>query len=90
MALVSINLKEIGQNPTIGSVGGVAVTPSDTTLLSNTARGFIVGATGNVTVLGVDGNAVTFTACPVGVLYPIWFNRVNATGTTTADIVALW
>jgi len=61
----------------------VAVTPSDTSL--NAFHGLYIGATGDVTVKGSSGVAVTFTAVPAGSIIPI-VCRVMATGTTATNI----
>lgn len=66
----------------------VAVTPHDSTLLTDTARALYVGATGNVVLLMPDGNTITLTAVAAGVWHPIRFNRVNSTSTTATGIVA--
>lgn len=70
--------------------GGVAVTPSNTTLIAPT-RGLYIGGAGNVTVDFADGTTdVLFTAPPVGTLLSISVIRVKATGTTATAIVALY
>lgn len=66
----------------------VAVTPSDATNLTDTARALYVGGAGNVVLLMPDGNTITLTAVAVGVWHPIRFNRVNNTSTTATAIVA--
>lgn len=67
----------------------VAVTPSDSVNLVKTAhKGLYVGGTGNVSVLTLDGQTVTFTAVPIG-FFPVAVKRVNSTGTTATNIVAL-
>lgn len=70
------------------AVGGVAVTPSDTTELVST-RGLWVGGTGNIAVTFQDGTEVTLSAVPVGIL-PVRVTKVKSTGTTATDIVALY
>lgn len=68
---------------------GEAVTPSDVTSLSNPARSLYVGGTGSLSVVMYgDGATVTFAAVPVGI-FPIQITRVNASGTTATNIVAL-
>jgi hypothetical protein len=70
-----------------------AVTPSDTVDLPYVSRGIYVGGLGNLKVVMASpmGDAtVTFTAVPVGVLLPIAVSRVMATGTTAANLVAIW
>lgn len=66
----------------------VAVAPSDSTNLNYECRSLYVGVSGDVTAV-VGGTAVLFKAAPVGVL-PIRCTRVNATGTTATNIVALY
>lgn len=67
-----------------------AVTKSDTAdFPGGVARGLYVGVTGDVVVVDVNDNAVTFKAMAVG-YHPIVCKRVNSTSTTAADIVALF
>jgi hypothetical protein len=69
----------------------VAVTTSDTALIS--CRAIYVGGAGNVTVnpSQTGGTSVTFTAPPVGSIIPFELNqgRIMATGTTATLLVAL-
>lgn len=66
-----------------------AVSPSDTVDLASPARSLYVGATGSLSVVMYGDEAtVTFAAVPVGI-FPIQVTRVNATGTTASNIVAL-
>lgn len=66
-----------------------AITPSDVTNLTAVTRAIYVGsAGGNITAV-INGSAVLFTAVPIGIL-PIQCSRVNATGTTSTNLVALW
>ena len=66
-----------------------AVTPSDSVNFpGGPARGLYVGTTGNISVVMYgDGATVIFSAVPVGIL-SVQCTRVNATGTTAANIVA--
>ena len=68
----------------------VSVTPNDSSDLGNTTRSIYIGTSGDIAVHMVgESTAVIFKAVPVGVL-PIRADRVLATGTTAADLVALW
>jgi hypothetical protein len=73
-----------------------AVTPSNTVNIpaitggSNNGCVLYVGGAGNLKVLTVGGDEVTFTAIPVGTFVPVQVLRVFATGTTATNIVALW
>ena len=64
------------------------VTPSDVTDLTSPALGLYVGVSGNITMV-VNGAAVLFSNVPVGI-HPVRCTRVNATGTTATNLVALW
>lgn len=68
--------------------GAVAVTPHDATNLAAVARALYVGASGNVSLIGADGVAVSLVGLAAGVWHPIRVRRVNATGTTATGIVA--
>lgn len=67
-----------------------AVTPSDAT---NQAGGkfdaLYVGGAGNVTMV-VGGTAIAFNGLPVGTTLNLGGTRVNATGTTATNLVALY
>ena len=67
-----------------------AVTPNDAVNLTNFTRGLYVGATGDVKVTTLNGNAVTMVGLAAGVWHPIRVSRVWATGTTATGIVAGW
>jgi len=68
--------------------GGLAVTPSDTELLPQVTRGLYVGTEGNIAVVMQDGSELDFVIL-AGWL-PLRVSKIKATGTTAADIVALW
>ena len=68
---------------------GAAVTTSDSTDLTNSARALYIGATGDVKVKTWGGNVLTFVAVPIG-FFPVSVTRVFATGTTATSIIALW
>lgn len=66
------------------------VTPSDTVFQADgTCRALYVGVTGNITVLMASGTTQLFSNVPVGI-FPIQVQRVNSTGTTATNIVALY
>jgi len=66
----------------------VAVTPSDSVNFTLSARGLYIGVTGDVTAV-VAGVAVLFKNCQAGSILPVVCSRVNATGTTATNLVAL-
>lgn len=67
-----------------------AVTPSNTASISTKARAIYVGTAGDVAMVNARGTAVTFKAVLAGTVLPVQTTRVNATGTTATDIVALF
>lgn len=77
-----------------------AVTPSDTVNIPsistdpgagrNNGCVLFVGATGNLRVLTTGGDDVTFAGINAGTFIPVQVLRVFATGTTAANILALW
>lgn len=73
------------------SRNGVAVTPSDTQNLAGGAcRALYIGTTGNVSAVFPDGTQVTFNSIAAGVVLPIQALRINNSGTTASNIVALY
>ena len=68
----------------------LAVTPSDTVNLQGTTRGLYIGSDGNVVCINESGNAVTFVGLIAGTILPVQTTRVNATNTTSTNIVALF
>jgi hypothetical protein len=77
----------------------VAITKSDTTVLSD-VRGVYVGGAGDVAVitgdawrrqleLGVAAVAVTFTGVPAGSILPVHVAKVMSTNTTASALVGL-
>ena len=76
-------------NATLVPIDCFAVTASDSTLYAG--FGLYVGVTGDVTAVPSGGGAaVLFKAVPAGAILPISVIRVNATGTTASQIVALF
>lgn len=67
-----------------------AVTPSDVDNFPISARAVYVGGTGDASVITVGGDTVTFVGLPTGSILPVRVIRVNATGTTASDLVAIY
>lgn len=74
---------------TAPSSSAAAVTPNDGVDLANVPRGLYIGTGGNV-VVTMDSSDITFANVPAGTILPIECTRVKATGTTAANIVALF
>lgn len=79
---------------TVAAKDGVPVTPSDVTVFP-VCRGLYIGTAGTLVVHmpGASGLSqavsVTFANVPAGI-FPIQADQVFATGTTAANIVALY
>lgn len=67
---------------------GATVVPSDSVNLPAPTRGLHIGSGGNISVEMANGT-VLIPNVQVGI-QPIQVLRVNATGTTATNIVALW
>lgn len=70
--------------------GAAAVTPSDSTALTNTAAGLYIGGAGAVKVGMPDGSTPTFSAVPAGTVLNAAVTQVYSTGTTATNILALY
>lgn len=66
-----------------------ALTPNDSTNITPT-RGLYVGVSGDVKVISIDGNTVTFVGLAAGVIHAISCTRVFETDTDAASIVAIY
>lgn len=67
-----------------------AVTKSDNTVLAAGMRGIFVGTGGDLAIVGEDGNDEIFKNILSGTLLPVGAKKVLSTGTTAADIVAIY
>lgn len=67
---------------------GIAITTSDTVNLAKATKAVYVGGAGNIRAI-MGGAEVNFIAVPVGTVLTISATRINATGTTATNLVAL-
>jgi len=67
-----------------------AVTPNDSTDLTNTARAIYVGTGGDVKVTTAGGDTVTFNDVQGGSILPVRIKRVFSTSTTASNMVAIY
>lgn len=67
-----------------------AVTPNDSTELTNTARALYIGGAGDVSVITLGGTTLTFAGATAGSIIPVRVTHVRSTDTTATNIVALW
>lgn len=69
----------------------VAVTPHDSNALTDIPKALFVGTGGNIAMRGVNGTSdQSWKNVPSGSLLPFRAQYVRATGTTAADILALY
>lgn len=70
--------------------GHAAAIVIDTPHADGEADAVYVGAAGNVQVILPDNSQVAFLAVPAGTILPVRSIRIEATGTTASDLVALY
>ena len=69
----------------------VSVTPHDSNALADIPKALFVGTGGNLTMRGVNGTAdALWKNVPSGSVLPFRAQYVRATGTTAADLLALY
>lgn len=69
------------------SFGGSAITPSDSTDLTNPIRAITIGTSAGIIKYDHAITGVTYTTGPLPVgTYSIWAKRVYATGTTATGL----
>lgn len=80
------------QYPTYDGPAGNAfsITPSDSVNCDYATRAVYVGGTGDLVVLTINDEVVTFVGIPGGTLLPLRIKRVNSTNTTATYIVGLY
>ncbi|MEB3214043.1 MAG: hypothetical protein VKL39_22030 [Leptolyngbyaceae bacterium] len=66
----------------------MAISKNDDTVIPVT-RAIYIGTTGDVAVRMADGQTITFKTVPVGIL-PVQVDKVLSTGTTAAEMIALY
>lgn len=67
----------------------MAVVPSDGSDLPAASRAIYIGGAGDLRVMSIAGDTVTFVGVPAGSVLPIRCSRVLSTGTTATNLVAL-
>jgi hypothetical protein len=84
-------LKAIRAIDMYSAVDAAAVTPSDSTDLTNgECRALYIGGTGAVSLDVGNSTAVVFAGVPAGTVLPVRAKRVRSTGTAATNIVALY
>lgn len=68
---------------------GFNITPSDDDDLAFVSRMIYIGGAGNVSVVLSSGSEITLNGVISGTVLPLRVKKVNATGTTATNLVAL-
>lgn len=69
----------------------VAVVPHDANPLTDIPKALFVGTAGNIAMRGVDGSSdQLWKNVPAGAILPFRAQYVRATGTSAADLLALY
>lgn len=71
-------------------IGALTITPSNSTVLSQTTRAIYVGGTGNLALTFADGTTAILESIPVGTLLPVRATQVLSTGTTATKLIGLY
>lgn len=66
-----------------------AIVPDDANDMISWCRSVYVGGTGNIAGITVGGSTVLFQNVPAGMVLPVQFRRILATGTTATLLIAL-
>ena len=67
-----------------------AITGNDSTDLTIFPRAIYVGGAGNVKVITLGGDTVTFSGALAGTIIPVRVTRVFSTGTTATNLLGLY
>ena len=77
--------------PSAPATKALAVTPHDSNPIIDIPKALFVGTGGNITMRGLNGAAdQLWKNVPSGAVLPFRAQYVRATGTTAADILALY
>jgi hypothetical protein len=88
---MSNEFANVQDSPLQSARNASAVTPHDTTALSNVSKALYVGGYGNIVCRLVDDSAdVTFTGVPAGSILPVRVTHVRSTNTTATNILNLY
>ena len=79
-----------GSNITNPVEHGFAITPNDSTDLTEVIRAIYVGVSGDLVVTLPGGDTLTFVSLAGGMIHPIMAKRVHATGTTADELLGFY
>jgi hypothetical protein len=81
----------VADAPYAPATHAVAIRPDDQTALADIPKGLFVGTGGTITMRGVRGTGdQVWKNVPSGAVLPFRVQYVRATGTTAADLLALY
>jgi len=81
----------VADAPYAPATKAVAVTPHDANPLADIPKGLFIGTGGNITMRGLNGGGdQVWKNVPSGAVLPFRAQYVRATGTSAADILALY
>lgn len=67
-----------------------SITPSNTVNLTESTRAIYVGVGGDISCEMAGGGTQVFKNLAAGIAHPLQVSRVNSTGTTASELVALF
>jgi hypothetical protein len=81
----------VADAPFAPATRAVAITPNDTAALADIPKGVFVGTGGTIVMRGARGGAdEAWRNVPSGTILPFRAQYVRASGTTAADLLALY
>ena len=84
------NFKSRYRNLESPAANAFAIVPNNTSDLAYATRAIYVGGDGNITLVTIEDETVTFVGVKAGSILPISVKRVNATLTTATNLVGLY
>lgn len=85
------NFSTLGDSPSAPSTYALAVTPHDSNALTDIPKALFVGTGGHISMRGKNGAAdQLWKNVPSGAILPFRAQYIRATGTTAADLLALY
>lgn len=82
-------MAQLDRDMTSPAYGGFAITPDDSDTFANPTRAIYVGTTGNIKLVTLDGDTLTFNSVPAGMILPVRATKVFSTDTTASNMVGL-
>lgn len=78
-----------GEPVNLQAARALAITPNDSADLTLAPATIYIGVAGDMSVITVGGDTLTFVGLAAGTILPVLVNRVRSTGTTATSLIEL-